>query len=144
MMSPTYMDPRVATEISQLPDGRLRFRTTAIAGSGLGEISDKGRSVGCGITGAVGMVGGLIASIYGGEGGGKGVGTGTGTLATALDCNKASRLSAEQIASEAAAAQKYAADQALAAEKERTKRTEKLMVGGGIAAAVLLAVWLVT
>lgn len=109
---------------------------------GLG-ISEKGRTIGCGITGGATLIGGTVASIYGGQAGGTGVNVGGQLIGGVLDCGKKEREAAQRLAEQQAAAAQaeLARTQALAAqEAERRKETTKrvlLVAGIGGAVAVV-------
>lgn len=108
---------------------------------GLG-ISEKGRQVGCGITGGVTLVGGIVASIYGGQAGGTGANVGGQLIGTALDCSKAEREAAQRLAEQqAAAAQAELARTQALAEQEAARgkeTTKRVLVVAGIGGAVAL------
>lgn len=110
----------------------------------LGDLNETERDVACGVTGGVTLLTGLIGSIYGGEGGAAAAGTGGSVAATAFDCNKDQRESAERIAAaqaQAAQAQANAAMQAeqarAAAAAEKTKQIKTVAVVGGLAILLL-------
>lgn len=114
-----------AREGMQAIQAALAEKVSGEYAEGLGEISDKGRQIGCGITGGVTAIGGLVASIYGGQAGGTAVGTGGGALATSLDCNKAQREAAAALAEQQAATAQANADAALAAAQAASKTAEE-------------------
>lgn len=114
-----------AREGMQAIRAALATHQTAEYADGLGEISDKGRTIGCGITGGVTAIGGLVASIYGGQAGGTAVGTGGGAVAGALDCNKGQREAAQALAEQQAALAQAQADAALAAAQAQGKTAEE-------------------
>lgn len=109
---------------------------------GLGD--DTARDVGCAIAGGAGIIGGIIGSIYGGQAGGQAAATGTGTMSTAFDCNKRDRESAERVAAtqaEVARLNLQAAQEAARAQERRGDQTIKMiLIGGGIAGLVTIAV----
>ncbi len=145
----TYDAMRLVASNAYAREGMRAIRTalaeqdSAEYMDGLG-MSDTGRAVGCGITGGVTAIGGLVASIYGGGAGGGAVGAGGSMVGTALDCNKEGRESQERIAAAQAAAAQAQANAALAAAQaqadseatqavERTKQIKTMaIVGGGL------------
>jgi len=106
---------------------------------GLG-ISEKGRTVGCGIVGGATLVGGIIGSIYGGQAGGSGAAVGGQLIGGTLDCSKAEREAAQALAEQqAAAAQAELARTQALAEQEAVRRketTKRILVVAGIGGAV--------
>lgn len=106
---------------------------------GLGLSNDE-RSVACGITGGLTLIGGLIGSIYGGQAGGGAAGAAGSTAAAAFDCSKEQRESQERVAAAQAQSAQAMADSALRqaqaqerAAQERTKQVQTLaLVGGGL------------
>lgn len=146
----TYDAMRLVASNAYALEGMQAIRAalaTEVSGEyaeGLGTISDEGRAIGCGITGGVTAIGGLIASIYGGQAGGTAVGAGGGMVGGALDCGKEARQSQERIAAAQAEAAQATANAALAAAQaqertqtrlaeEQTKQiTTVAIVGGGL------------
>ena len=127
----TYDAMRLVASNAYAREGMQAIRAalaTDVSGeyaSGLGEISDKGRKIGCGITGGVTAVTGLIGAIYGGQGGATAASTGGGALATALDCSKDQREAAADLAEQQAAAAEANAAAALAAAQAQSKQAEE-------------------
>lgn len=146
----TYDAMRLVASNAYAREGMRAVRTALaeqVSGEytdGLGGISDKGRKWGCGITGGVTLVGGIVGSIYGGEGGGTAAAAGGGITSQALDCGKDEREAMERIAAEQAKAAQANADAALETARiqertqatvaaERTKQVKTVaIIGGGL------------
>lgn len=103
----------------------LSTNMTAEYAQGLGEMSDRGRQIGCGITGGGTAILGTVASIYGGQAGGGAVGIGGGLVGGALNCNKEQQEAAQALAEQQAAAAQANADAALAAAQATSKAAEE-------------------
>ena len=108
---------------------------------GLG-MSAKGRQVGCGVVGGATLVGGIVASIYGGQAGGTGANVGGQLIGGVMDCSKAEREAAQKLAEQqAAAAQAELARTQALAELENARgreTTKRVLMIAGIGGAVAL------